>query len=138
MRILLDANVLFSAAKSDGAVRQLLALLAQRRHVLCVDAYVVEEARRNLVTKFPDSMPCLNELLLTAELIPIRAQSAEQATYGLPEKDRPVMAAAITGRCDILVTGDKANFAPLYGKRIEGVEVLSPAMLAVKVIAQRS
>ncbi|QJR09975.1 hypothetical protein DSM104443_01026 [Usitatibacter rugosus] len=138
MRIFLDANVLFSAAKSDGAVRQLLGLLAQSGCASCVDAYVVEEARRNLAAKFPASIPYLNELLTTVEVIPTRAQPAGQATYGLPEKDRPVMAAAIAGHCDILVTGDKAHFAPLYGKRIEGVEILSPAMLGLKVLTRRS
>ena len=32
MRVFLDANVLFSAAKSDGAVRELLRLLLQAGH----------------------------------------------------------------------------------------------------------
>ena len=137
MRIFLDANILFSAAKSDGATRQLLAILTQRGHELCVDGYVVEEARRNLAAKSPGSVPHLDRLLANAELIPMRALPSDHATYGLPEKDRPVMAAAIAGRCDILVTGDRTHFAPLYGRRIEGVEVLSPATLATKVLAQR-
>jgi hypothetical protein len=38
MRIFLDANVLFSAAKSDGTVRQLLALLIDAGHARWVDA----------------------------------------------------------------------------------------------------
>ena len=56
MRIFLDANVLFSAAKSDGAVRQLLTLLEKSGHECCVDGYVIEEARRNLVAKAPDRL----------------------------------------------------------------------------------
>jgi len=138
VRIFLDANILFSAAKGDGAIRQLLTILPQRGHALCVDGYVIEEARRNLVAKFPTAVTPLNDLLANAELIPIRALPAGHATHGLPEKDRPVMAAAITGRCDILVTGDKTHFAPLYGRRIEGVEVLSPAMLGAKILGQRT
>ena len=50
-RVFLDANILFSAAKSDGAVRALLGLLLDRRHECCADAYVVAAARRNLVNK---------------------------------------------------------------------------------------
>ena len=137
MRIFLDANVLFSAAKSDGAIRQLLAILAKQGRTLCADGYVIEEARRNLTTKFPASASYLDDLMARVELIPILAGPADQPTYGLAEKDRPVMAAAITGRCDILVTGDKTHFGPLHGRRIEGVEVLSPAMLAAKVLARR-
>jgi hypothetical protein len=52
----------------------------------------------------------------------------------LPEKDRPVLAAAINHHCDILVTGDRTHFGPLYGKIIQGVSVLSPAMLAETVL----
>jgi len=137
VRIFLDANVLFSAAKSDGAIRQLLALLAKDGHMLCADGYVVEEARRNLAAKFPASASYLDELLVRVELIPIPGRPADQATYGLPEKDRPIMAAAIAGRCDVLVTGDKTHFGALYGARMEGVEVLSPAMLASRVFAHR-
>jgi predicted nucleic acid-binding protein len=48
----------------------------------------------------------------------------------LPEKDRPVLAAAIHHRCDMLVTGDRTHFGQLYGKTIRGVTILSPAMLA--------
>jgi uncharacterized protein len=54
MRVFLDANVLFSAPKSDGAVRELLLLLEQSGHQCCVDACVIEEARRNLAAKAPD------------------------------------------------------------------------------------
>jgi len=37
MRIFLDANVLFSAAKSDGAVRSLVTLLLAAQHECWVD-----------------------------------------------------------------------------------------------------
>ena len=63
MRIFLDANVLFSAAKSDGAIRQLLKLLEKAGNECCVDGYVIEEARRNLVAKAPDGVGTLEKLL---------------------------------------------------------------------------
>lgn len=135
MRVFLDANVLFSAAKSDGAVRRLLALLVKRRHRLCVDPYVVEEARRNLAAKFPVGVALLEELLPGMESVATIARSEDGRNHGLPDKDRPVMAAAISGRCQVLLTGDKTHFGPLYGREVEGVQVLSPAMLAAKVLA---
>jgi len=56
-------------------------------------------------------------------------------TVNLPEKDRPVLVAAIHHHhCDILVTGDRTHFGQLYGKTIQGVSVLSPAMLAETVL----
>ena len=59
MRVFLDANVLFSAAKSDGAIKELLKRLEQSGHQCCVDAYVIEEARRNLGAKAPDRVAIL-------------------------------------------------------------------------------
>ena len=59
MRIFLDANILFSAAKSDGAVRLLLNLLRKAGHECCVDGYVTEEARRNLAAKAPGGLAAL-------------------------------------------------------------------------------
>ena len=55
-------------------------------------------------------------------------------TMVLPDKDRPILAAAIHHRCDILVTGDRTHFGSLYGKAIRGVRVMSPAMLADAVL----
>ena len=56
MRVFLDANILFSAAKSSGAVRAFLTELKTGGHTLVADGYVVSEARRNLETKFPAAM----------------------------------------------------------------------------------
>ena len=62
MRVFLDANVLFSAAASSGNVRVLIGLLLAREHECWVDAYVVNEARRNLARKQPASLAALDEL----------------------------------------------------------------------------
>ena len=131
MRIFLDANILFSAARSDGAMRQLLALIDAGGHGLWADAYVFEEARRNLAAKSPAGLAWLNALPARISIGSMVASEnlLPDATI-LPEKDRPVLAAAIHHRCDVLVTGDRSHFGPLYGKTIQGVAILSPAMLA--------
>ncbi|MCR4303387.1 MAG: PIN domain-containing protein [Gallionella sp.] len=135
MRIFLDANILFSAARADGAIRQLLALTEAAGHELWADAYVFEEARRNLAAKTPDGLSVLNAM---ATRIKIGGMSSSNPllpdTVNLPEKDRPVLAAAIHHHCDILATGDRTHFGQLYGKTIQGVTILSPAMLAETVL----
>ena len=59
MRKFLDANVLFSAAKSDGAVRALLVLLLDAGHECWADDDVVTEARRNLVVKGSEALAAI-------------------------------------------------------------------------------
>lgn len=131
MRVFLDANVLFSAAKSDGAVRKLSRLLEQSGHQCCVNAYVVEEARRNLAAKAPDRTSALERLLLRMESANAHGvDAALEASLPLPEKDRPVLAAAIHQSCNALVTGDRAHFGALYGRTVHGVTVHSPRSLA--------
>ena len=131
MRIFLDANVLFSAAKSDGAVRQLLRLLEKSGHECCVDGYVIEEARRNLLAKAPDRVVVLDGLLSRMTTAGAqRVDAALEASLPLPAKDRPVLSAAIRQRCSALVTGDRTHFGPLYGRTIRGVTIHSPRSLA--------
>jgi hypothetical protein len=56
VRIFLDANMLFSAAKSDGTMRGFLRQLRGYGHTLVADGYDVEETQRNLKMKFPQSL----------------------------------------------------------------------------------
>ncbi|MBI4205929.1 MAG: PIN domain-containing protein [Betaproteobacteria bacterium] len=131
MRIFLDANILFSAAKSNGAVRHLLELVLGAGHECVVNAYVTEEARRNLAAKGPESMDFLERLLSRLTVAPVQSQQTSLKTDPpLPEDDRPILAAAIHNGCAALVTGDRAHFGPLYGKTIEGVAIHSPRSLA--------
>jgi predicted nucleic acid-binding protein len=131
MRIFLDANVLFSAAKSDGAIRELLQRTRAAGHVLCADAYVVTEAMRNIALKYPQELPTLNLILSYIEVARIGpARLPVDIATHLPEKDRPVLAGAIRLRCAALVTGDRTHFGSLYGKVVHGVAVHSPHSLA--------
>jgi uncharacterized protein len=131
MRVFLDANILFSAAKSDGAVRQLFNLLADARHECWVDEYVVIEARRNLGAKYPDALATLETLLKRSRISPAQAPGpALTLVNWLPEKDRPVLAAAMRLRCDVLVTGDQKHFGAAYGKVVGGVAIHTLRSLA--------
>jgi hypothetical protein len=131
MRIFLDANILFSAAKTDGAMRRLLRLLRAAGHECWADGYVLEEARRNLAAKAPGELGALEAIVAG-----IQTAAAHPADAGhgfpaqLPEKDRPVLAAAVRLGCEALVTGDRSHFGALYGKTVAGVAIHSPRSLA--------
>jgi len=137
MQVFLDANILFSAARSNGAIRELLRLLQQRGHSLVADTYVVTEARRNTALKSSsDAVLDLEQLLTVVRVqsIQYRMRAGAGLSDWLPEKDRPVLDAAIGSGCDALVTGDKTHFGPGYGKTFGGVTVFSPAMLAMLLL----
>ncbi len=136
MRLFLDANVLFSAAKSDGAVRELLGRLLHAGHECWVDDYVVVEARRNLRIKSPELLTAFEALLTRVRFSSGQVAGAPQQELDwLPEKDRPVLAAAIRLRCDALVTGDRTHFGAGYGKVFGGVVIHSPRSLAESLFA---
>lgn len=135
MRVFLDANILFSAAKSDGAIRQLIRNLIRAKHILVADLYVQVEAQRNIAAKantqaVHDLEAMLGKVEVSAVQFAESPPALQAATLWLPEKDRLVLLAAIALACDALVTGDSTHFGLGYGKRFEGVTVYSPRQLA--------
>lgn len=137
MRVFLDASILFSAAKSDGAVRFLLRQLIEQGHVCWADAYVVAEARRNLAAKGPQALHVLDALLLRLSIAAAAPLPTDLADLEwLPEKDRPVLAAAIRRRCDALATGDRTHFGAGYGRVFGGVAIHTPRSLAEPLLVQ--
>jgi uncharacterized protein len=137
MRVFLDANILFSAAKSDGAVRALVRWLLDQGHECQVDAYVAAEARRNLVNKGPQAVQVLDALLGRLQNAPALAGAIDAVGLDwLAAKDRPVLAAAIRLGCDALVTGDRKHFGSAHGLEVGGVTIHSPRSLAETVLAR--
>jgi len=136
MRIFLDTNILFSSAKSAGAIRRLVEEIQARGHECVADEYVIAEARRNLEQKFSAALPDFERVLLrVSRLASPPALPSPSLAVLLPEKDRPVLASAIQHRCQALLTGDKTHFGRLYGQTIAGVSIHSPQGLA-KVLAE--
>ena len=140
MRIFVDANVLFSAARSAGAIRTLMQMVQSSGHALAADAYVVAEARRNLEAKAGvDALGYLQSLMAQMEVRQVSyTEIAQQESLArwLPEKDRPVLLAAMAMQCDVLLTGDRTHFGAGYGKTFAGVTVYAPAQL-VRVLWSR-
>ena len=133
MRIFLDANILFSAAKRDGAIRRLLNELKRAGHHCVADSYVIGEARKNLEAKYPSAMGSLEEVLVGVDCS-TKVSGPIFSEHRLPDKDRPVMAAAVHHRCQALLTGDKMHFGALYGQTIGGVTIHSPQTLAAALL----
>lgn len=123
IRVLLDANVLFSAAWSapSGLLRFWSLPLT-----LVTSPYAIVEAERNLARKRPEAMERLSASLEPLEITDAVASVKEGQ---LPAKDIPILAAAIGAHCQVLLTGDVADFGHLIGQAVHGVRVLTPSML---------
>jgi predicted nucleic acid-binding protein len=126
MRVFLDANILFSAAQSHSRMRAFLDVLLDRVECLTND-YAIEEARRNLASKFPEGVKALERLAKQCELV-LRLETDLQIE--LPLKDVPILGGAIAGHATHLLTGDERDFGKFWGKTIQGVKIVSPRMLA--------
>lgn len=127
--LFLDANVLFSAVHRPDSAPGLLVEFAAAGMVRAVtSAYAIEEARRNLALKAPDSMPTwarVRDVCIMAP--PPLPLTLEWSAARIAAKDAPILAAAIDARCDWLVTGDRRDFGHLFGTVQRGVLVMPPA-----------
>jgi predicted nucleic acid-binding protein len=123
MKVFLDANILFSAAMKGSLVNKTITAIS-RELVLVTSAYAYEEARRNLTRKAPAA---LAELELLCAHIARYDQTAAIPDVQLPDKDKPILGAAIAAGCVRLVTGDMRHFKTMFGREISGVKILSLA-----------
>jgi predicted nucleic acid-binding protein len=122
-RIFLDANVLFSAAWRPG--NGLLELWRRSDSILMSSAYAIAEAERNLDT--PEQGERLRELCARLVVVPEPGlEKLPREARALPEKDWPILAAAVQARAGVLLTGDRMHFGPFFGARLCGVMVLRP------------
>lgn len=130
VKVFLDANILFSAARPDSPLRAMVLSLIKRS--ACVtNSHAVTEAHRNLASKHPQHSRSGRELI---DQIPIENRYTDPSVDSLPEKDRPILGGAIATHCTHLLTGDRTHFGSLYGHKIKGVEVVSPRQLADQLI----
>ena len=120
-RLFLDANILFSAAYRAGA--GLLDLWKLKNVTLCSSRYALEEARINLLADVQKER--LTRLATVLEFSDAALQELPPE-ISLPEKDAPIILAAIEARATHLLTGDLRHFGPYFGKKISGVLIVSP------------
>ena len=110
-RVFLDANVLFTAAHNPtGKAAFVVELAGQGHWDVLTSAFGVEEARRNLARKYSDCLPTFERIIADVTVIAIRR--ADECWLPLPEKDRPIFAAAHQCGATHRLTGDRRHFGP--------------------------
>lgn len=112
MRVLIDTNVLISAALSAAGTpfhAYIKAASYPNRGLICEQN--VDEMKRIFYKKFPNRLAALDKFLsvalMTLELVPIPTDVSNLEKQIRDIKDRPILRAAIDAKADILLTGDK-------------------------------
>ncbi|MBI2264853.1 MAG: DNA-binding protein [Armatimonadetes bacterium] len=124
-RLFLDANVLFSAAYNQGST--LRKIWTFKAVSLLSSSYAVNEARVNLSAFSPERVGDLEHLIKKLRIVEtISLDVLPPEVAGLPEKDRPILMAALEARATHLLTADKKHFGPLFGRTVGGVLILPP------------
>ena len=127
MRIVLDTNIFISALISgDGYPGQLLAAVKRERITLVTSIYQIDELR--------DVLGCerLKPYIRPAEAedLVYHLEAVGMVTGKLPEmslspdpKDNPILATAVAGEADLLVSGDKGDMLALG--HVEGIPIVT-------------
>ena len=122
--VFLDANILFSVAYREKA--GLVRLWRLHGVKLVTSDYVAQEVAANLIA--PAQRDRLAKLLKSVAIISHPCVlPALPVGVSLPEKDTPILQAAMSARAAVLLTGDVTHFRRYFGKVVGGVRILPPA-----------
>ena len=121
--VFLDANILFSVAYGSAGLSRLWELATKGVCSLLASQYVIEEAKRNLDRR--EQLKRLDSFLSAVEVV-METDPELSCPIDLPEKDVPVLMAAVSAGADYLITGDVSHFGRHFGKTVMGVQIVMP------------
>lgn len=122
MKLVLDTNVLLAAVLADGLCRDLVTKRI-RAHELLTSERLLDELAEQLRDRFkvdPDEVPFLTAYRERATLV--AAPPLPQPVCRDPDDDW-VLATAVAGRADVMITGDQDLL--VLGQHA-GIAILSP------------
>lgn len=135
MRVLLDSNVIVSAVATRGLCADIFrAVLADHELVTC--SKVLQEVERILRSKFsvPDNL--ISEYLELIRQDAIFAEAKEVPAVKLKDADDiEIIGAAISGKADVMVTGDREV---LEIKRLRRLRIISPRAFWEELTAKKA
>ena len=106
MRVFLDTNILAAAVATRGVCADLVRYLLTEHEVITGDV-VLDELRKVLARRFALPAATINEILDLLGDLEVVPKPAAPASVPIRDPDDAwVLASAIAGRADVLVTGD--------------------------------
>lgn len=133
MRILLDTNILLSAALFPNGVAAKAynkAVMHPNKGVVC--EWTIDELHQVFNRKFPNKIDCLDRFISTAamsfEIIPTPTETVSDEEKIRDVKDRPILRAAKIAKVDILLTGDK----DFLESKIDTPQIINPSQFILR------
>ena len=140
-RIVLDTNVIVSGTiLTTGVPAEILEAWRERRFDLIMSPTVLTEVDRvlrlpKIARRYSLDLQSVQSLL---DLLVARAITVSEKGLVSPElrdpKDNPILACAVEGGADYIVTGDRDL---LVLERFQGIPIVSPAAFAALLDADR-
>ncbi len=108
MRIMVDSNIVISALFfPNGRVSAIMRAMFLQ-HSVCIASFALDEIGMAVRRKFPGELHVFDAFLTE---LPYEIIRTSNVLTDIPEirdpKDRPILATAISGDVDVLLTGDK-------------------------------
>jgi putative PIN family toxin of toxin-antitoxin system len=127
VRIVLDANILVSALISgEGAPGQVLTRLRRERITLVTSRFQIDELRDILAREKlkPYIRPEeADDLVFHLEAVAMVVAELPDVNLSPDPGDNPMLATALAGQADMIVSGDKTDMLAL--RRIEGIPIVT-------------
>jgi putative PIN family toxin of toxin-antitoxin system len=124
VRIVLDTNVLIAAFIARGFCHQLLEHCISHHH-LVTSEFILNEVREKLVEKFKRTSEVNDEVVtLLRSRMEVVTPTGLNAPACRDADDDNILAAAVTGNCECIITGDKDL---LVLKRFQDIDIFSPS-----------
>lgn len=116
MKVLLDSNILFSGLGFKGPENRVIWLAILGKIKLVISDYILAEVKKIIELRFTGvrkkrAIELLNRLI-ASETIEIKRKEDYISNLGeakklINERDSPILACAMLGDIDVLITGDK-------------------------------
>lgn len=118
-RIFVDASVLFAATHSPrGSARDLIEAGIRGHVTLVLSPFVIQEIRRNLLSKAPEALSLFEAFLAPGLLLIVQPSSAlvQHVAAVIVLKDAPVVAGAIDAGATVVATYDRKHLLTKRGE----------------------
>jgi uncharacterized protein len=134
MRVFLDTNVIISATATRGLCADVFreVLLS---HELIVTESLLAEVRRVLSTKLGADAEIIESVIQILTQDTIFSHPLDLPKITIRDRDDVlILAGALAGRAEVLITGDKELLA--FGS-IQGLEIISPRRFWEKIVGHQ-